>query len=242
MKKKVIAIDLNEVLRARSVQFDRFYAEQFGDEGIKNPEQPYKFDFRNDYEWKDKVVEESTMIDDISDEISTLDYIPNEDGKAEVDSMIFKSEEVEKTADEVYKEFIYQDFVQEIFGFAPLMYKNADVDFGKFVKEYKDDYELMVVSKENVLTIPHTLFFLSKSNSRISRLYFPKTDEEIWESCDVLLTTDPDLIKTKPSEKKVIKLERPYNTETGEGDMKCIQLVDILNDEEIKNKFKEILE
>lgn len=238
---KRIGIDINEIIRARSVQFDRYYAEKFGEEGIKNPEQPYKFDFRNDYEWKDIIEEESTMIDDISDDISALDYIPNEDGVAEIDKMIFKKEKVERSADEVYKEFAFQDYVQEIFGYAPLMYKNLDVDFGKFVKEYKDEYDLVLLSKENILTIPPTLFFLSKCNSRVNKLYFPQTDEEIWDACDVLLTTDPSLIESKPEGKKVVKMERPYNTETKDGDLNCIQLVDILNDEEIKNKFKEIL-
>jgi hypothetical protein len=46
-KKKIIGIDINEVLRYRWIQFDRYYVEEFGEEGV--PEMAYVYDFWNTY-------------------------------------------------------------------------------------------------------------------------------------------------------------------------------------------------
>jgi hypothetical protein len=44
-------IDVNEILRARWIQFDKYYEEEFGEEGI--PKEPYIYDFFKNYQWKD---------------------------------------------------------------------------------------------------------------------------------------------------------------------------------------------
>ena len=52
-KKLKVGIDINEVFRAKWLQFDRFYTQEFGEEGI--PEQPYVYDFFKNYKFEDTV-------------------------------------------------------------------------------------------------------------------------------------------------------------------------------------------
>ena len=112
-KKKVIGIDINEILRSRWLQFDRYYAEEYGEEGI--PKMPYVANFFEEYVWEDfeEVVE--VLINDAPKDISELDYIrehPDEKSKAE--EILFKTEVVKKTAREVYNTFMYETFCYEI--------------------------------------------------------------------------------------------------------------------------------
>ena len=234
--KKVIGIDINEVLRSRSMQFDRFYAQEFGEEGCPPSDDPYKFDLRNDYVWKDGEETTNFLNEDLPDDISPIDYaIDEETGESPIDSMAFKPESKMVTADEKYKRFMYEDFNFEIHGSASPVYKGLDKHLELFYKTYKDQFDIKIVSKENWFSMPPTLFFLSKVMPRIKEYKFCETNEEIWDSVDILITTDPDLLN-RPAEKKVVKLTRPYNDEL-EADFDGLQIIDFIEndfDEETK--------
>jgi hypothetical protein len=231
--KKVIGIDINEVLRSRSMQFDRFYAEEFGEEGCPSSDDPYKFDLRNDYVWEDGEETTKFLNEELPDNISPIDYtIDDKTGEAPVDSLAFKKETKMVTADEKYNRFMYEDYNFEIHGSAPPMYKRLDKDLEKFCLQYKDQFELKIVSKENWFSIPPTLFFLSKLMPRISQYVFVETNEEVWNSVDILLTTDPELLD-RPAEKRVVKITRPYNEEN-EADFDAIQLVELVDNKDFQ--------
>ena len=52
MKKIKVGIDVNEILRARWLKFDRSYVLEFGEDSV--PEDiPYVYDFFKGYPWED---------------------------------------------------------------------------------------------------------------------------------------------------------------------------------------------
>jgi len=234
MSKKVIGIDINEVLRYRWLQFDRFYVDEFGEAGV--PEIAYVYDFWKEYEWKDKEETTNFLKEDLPEDISPLDYkIDEETGEAPVDSFAFSAETNIVEAREIYKRFMYEDFLFEIHGSAPMMYKGLDKDLENFYTKFKDQFDIKIVSKENWFSIPPTLFFLSKCMPRITNYNFVESNEEVWNGVDILITTDPELLVDVPRGKKVIKVQRPYNenlkTKTK---IEIFQIVDLLGSKEFE--------
>jgi hypothetical protein len=228
MSKKTIAIDINEVIRALWMQFDRYYVEEFGEEGTPEEGKEYVYDFWENYEWKDTEETINYLNEELPDNINPLDYqIDKETGKAAVDGIAFLPEKEKLTAREVYNRFMYQDFCYEIFGCAQMMYKNNDLDLQKFFLKYNDQFEIILFSKENYFSIPSTLFFLSKFKPRIQKYFFVDEETEIWEHSDIVITTSPNLISNKPVDKTVIKIERPYNTHV-KGDYEKIQIKELI--------------
>jgi hypothetical protein len=238
-KKLKIGIDINEVLRARWLQFDRFYRQEFGEEGVP-AEQPYVYDFFGKYQWKDtiEIVKDLKEPEDMPEDINPLDYQHDEKlGEAPADAFIFKSpEEKHLTAKEVYNRFMYEDYLFEIFASASMMYKDMDLQVNQFYFKYKNFADFLIVSKENQFSIPSTLFFLSKIRCRFNNFSFVETNEQIWKDLDILITTDPELLDGQ--KKSVIKLNRPYNEKCFEGIIKPVLQINDLNDNE---EFEKII-
>lgn len=232
--KPIISIDIDEILRNTWIQFDRMYVQEFGEEGI--PEEEYVFDYFNTYKWEGGIETVNILKDDAPEDISPKDYQVDEKGESLADPFLFKKEEKEYTAKEQFEKFMYEDYVFEIFGSAPQMYRGLDLHLNQFIKEFKD-CEINIVSKENEFSIPPTLFFLSKTMVRFKKYIFYNDYDEYWNDCDVLITTNPYLLENKPEDKTVIKLNRPYNKDI-ECENEYIQLYDLVND----NKFKKIIE
>lgn len=235
MNKKVIGIDINEILRAFWMQFDRYYVDEFGEEGAPDEENAYVYDFFKHYKWEDIEEEQKFLNEDLPEDINPLDYQLDENGESKIDFLAFKTETQKLTAREVYNRFMYQDFLFELFASAPKMYPHVDKDAEKFFMKYKDQFEVIIISKENWFSISPTLFFLSKLMPKFKMYFFGETNEEIWDKVDILVTTDPELLN-KPSRKKVIKLNRPYN-ENLESDYDTTNLVDLVEDE----KFQKLI-
>lgn len=232
MSKKRVGIDINEVLRARWLQADRFYAEEFGEEGVPEDE-PYVYDMWKEYHWEDTVetIKEMREPEDTPEDINPIDYKIDDNGDAPADFMLFKPEEKnELTAREVYNRFMYEDFLFEIHGAAPKLYPNMDLDVNNFLQKYEDTINFTVMSVENRFSIPPTLFFLSKIQARFKDYKFVDNPLDMWKHVDVLITTDPAILKMGvPWGKKLVKLTRPYNQNTNKGSMEVMQIVDLIN-------------
>lgn len=237
MKKKIVGIDLNEVIRGRWQKFDQCYIQEFGEDGIHEPFNTY--DFRNHYDFTDSIesieVLNENMIDtDEFKNVSPIEYIVDEKtGKAPIDAIAMKKENTFIKADDVYKKFLYETYGFEIFAAAPPLYKGVDLDIQKFFKYYKDQIDLRIISKDNVLSIPFTLSFLSRVRTRFSSYHFSEKNEELWSYVDILITTDPELVATKPEGKQVIKLTRGWNL--GQPcDFEKINVIDLLHNTEFE--------
>lgn len=240
MNKLKVGIDINEILRAKWLQFDRFYTEEFGEEGI--PEQPYVYDYFKNYIWKDTVEEIKEMREpqDTPDTISPIDYQTNKKGDAPADFMLFKkSEKVKFTARKIYNRFMYEDYLFEIHGAAPKMYPQMDLDVNNFFLKYGDSVNFSILSVENRFSIPPTLFFLSKISSRFKNYIFLDNAIDMWKHVNVLITTDPELLKLGvPWGKKLIKLTRPYNENIKAGSLEVLQIVDLIENKNFEKIIK----
>lgn len=241
MSKLKVGVDINEVLRASWIQFDKYYIEEFGEEGTPK-ENPYVYDYFDEYKFVDTVEIERVMREpeDTPEDISPIDYQVDENGDAPADFMLFKKEErVTIPAKDVYNRFLYQDFLFEIFGSAPMMYKNMDVYINKFLEQYQNSADFMIVSVENKFSIPPTLFFLSKISTRFKNYHFYDKSLNMWNDVDVLITTDPKILKIgAPWGKKLIKITRPYNVNIKAGSIEVKQVADLIDNKEFEKIIK----
>ncbi|MFW6272376.1 MAG: hypothetical protein ACOC2U_01185 [bacterium] len=238
---KRIGIDINEVLRAQWLQFDRFYAQEFGEEGIPEGD-PYVWDFFKNYKFED-VVEKSKELrepEEMPDNINPLDYQLDENGETPADIFLFKKEKEEKlTAKQVYNRFMYEDYLFEIHGTATPMYRGMDLDVNNFLEKYQNNVDFIVMGVENKFSIPPTLFFLSKITSRFRKYEFFDKNVDMWNDIDVLITSDPELIALgAPWGKKIIKVLRPYNKHIQTKFLEILQINDLNGNEKFEKLIK----
>ena len=238
-RKLRVGIDIDEVLRAKWLQFDRFYSQEFGEEYTPK----YVWDFFKEYPWKEVVEIEKELKEpeDMPADINPLDYqIDEKLGEAPADIFLFKkAEEKRLTAREVYNRFMYQDFVFELHASATAMYRGMDLHVNNFYFKYKDCAEFIVISQENQFSIPSTLSFLSKIRSRFSNYKFVNKFIDKWDGIDILITTDPDILKGGvPWGKKLVKLIRPYNENIGKGSLDALQINDLIDNKEFEKIIK----
>lgn len=110
------------------------------------------------------------------------------------------------------KYFFFVEFAIEIFGHSAPVYNGVFRDLAELMKD-NDDWEITIVSDEVGKGKPSSLFFLSKNTCYVDNYRFYKKDnvEEMWNECDVWITTECDVINTKPEGKTVVKVETEYN-------------------------------
>ena len=225
MSKLKVGIDINEILRARWLQFDRFYAQEYGEDTIPE-DQGYVYDFFKEYKWEDtvEVDKELKEPEDMPENINPLEYQVDENGQAEADIFLFKKPvETKLTAKEVYNRFMYEDYVFEIHGSAPPMYRGIEVHLNEFLLKYESVADFTLLSVENKFSIPSTLFFLSKITARFPSIRFVDKAVDMWDYVDVLITTDPEILDAGTPDivyippKQIIKLLRPYNEKSQDG-------------------------
>jgi len=241
-RKLKVGIDINEVFRAKWSQFDKFYVEEFGEDGVPK-EQPYVYDFFNKYKFEDKVeiTKELKEPDEMPENINPLDYQVDERLKeAPADAFLFKAPEKKVLlAKEVYNRFMYEDYVFEIHGSAPVMYRNMEVVVNNFNQKYTDTVNFTLFSVENRFSIPSTLFFLSKMVSRFKNISFVDKAVDMWNDVDVLMTTDPELLELgAPWGKKMIKIIRPYNEHIKTSGLEVIDISDLIDNKYFEKIIK----
>lgn len=247
MSKLKVGIDINEIFRAKWLQFDRMYAQEFGEDTVPK-DQAYVYDFFKEYPWKDsvEVSKELKEPEDMPEDINPIDYqVDEKTGEAPADFALFKlPEKTMVTARQAYNRFMYEDYLFEIHASAPIMYKGMDLHVNNFLLKYGDTADFSVLSVENRFSIPPTLFFLSKMSCRFRNYRFVDTATEMWNDVDVLITSDPEILKLgTPWGKKLIKLKRPYNENINAGNLEVLQIVELIDnptfEKIIKYKNKE---
>lgn len=140
--------------------------------------------------------------------------------------------------------FVYIDYPYEIFGCAKSCSDNLGGNLNTWLyelgKKEDEDYEVMLFSfNEDNLTIQSTYFFLSKIGSRIREVKFPKDELSVWNDCDVIVTSNQNLIENKPNDKKVVLIEQNYTKEYNDkADINYKSLQELIDDTEFLNKIK----
>jgi len=139
-----------------------------------------------------------------------------------------------KDENELY-DFLYKEHTMEIFGHAGSVEMSSMNDLNDFYMDIRDNHDIVVVSDEIGKSKPASLFFLSKFGCLVEsvKFYSEITINSLWDSIDVLLTANPNLLLNYPENKLVIKFETSYNK-----DIECEHTIKNLKD--LKNKITEI--
>jgi len=189
-----IAFDINDVLRNTYVKaseiYQKFYVDEFQEEKTS------VFD-----EEKEEFIEI-----DLEDEFKYELNMPIEDKSKLIEKFKFKSEED-------LSNFFYVDFPMQIFGHAPSIDNKTFQSLNEIYEDLRDDHNLSIISYEVLKSKPASLFFLSKYGCLIEtiKFYSNTTFDNIWKDHEIIVTADPEIIKSKPKNKTVIKLGTTYN-------------------------------
>lgn len=127
-------------------------------------------------------------------------------------SLDIKSHLKFKDDDQLY-DFLYKEYSMEIFGHAGSVEISSMMDLNDFYISMREDNDIIIVSDEIGKSKPATLFFLSKFGCLVENIkfYSEQTKNTLWDSVDILLTANPDLLLKKPEDKLVIKFITEYN-------------------------------
>lgn len=139
------------------------------------------------------------------------------DIEGDIDSPEFKDDqEVEFTENKKdnsfnLERFMYEDACFEVFG-------RTDETIPGIIKEISDfsnknKINIVLLNNESQRSKAATLFFLSKNYYNLEQIIFPKKWKDFWSYCDVLVTDNPKLLKTKPKDKVSIKYENEFNVD-----------------------------
>lgn len=140
--------------------------------------------------------------------------------------------------------FLYVDYPYEIFGCANVMEKGLSGKMTNWLRDISDieeeDVRLVFYSmNEDALTIQSSYFFLSKIGTRVRKVFFPKDIDEVWSECDVVITARDEFFeKDVPTDKKVVLINRPFNTDVKDkAFLNYDKLGDIIEDKEFFKKL-----
>lgn len=141
--------------------------------------------------------------------------------------------------------FLFIDYPYEIFGCANTMEKNLSIKITNWLTDISniEDEDIRIVfysMNEEALTIQSTFFFLSKIGTRVRKVFFPKSIEEVWEECDAVITARNEFFeKEVPEGKKIILINRPFNKEfKDKAFLNYDNLSEIISDDNFFNKLK----
>ena len=211
---KKIGIEINGVLRDTIGKFTQVYEKHMieeSDDGNKT----YEIDLSGN-------TEENTVENNFKYKIIN-----------EVTSLELMSHFAFKDSDELYS-FMYEDFVMQIFGHAGSTETFTFNELNDFYINFRDEYEIIIVSDEMGRSKPASLFFLSKFGCLVENIkfYSNSTLQNMWDGLDILVSANPKLIENAPKNKTIVKYETPYNK-----NVKCKYEIDELKklNEIIKN-------
>ena len=124
-------------------------------------------------------------------------------------------------------EFMYEESPMEVFGQAKEVSNNVMTHLTNLYKEMPKGYKLRVVGDDLGRAKSSTLWFLAKYGCSCDEISFYNTSNvsEMWEKTDLFITSDLDIIKSKPKDKKLIVVDKVYNT-----DLVCNLRINTLKD------------
>ena len=194
-----IGIDINGVLRDTNLKFEQLY-------------QKYLIDSSDD----EGAIYELTFSgssDQISGVTKTQDKEVFEYGIiSDVDTDNLMNHFKFPSTDDLYS-FMYEEYTMELFGHAPSSELNTFNLLNDFYYNNRENLDIKIISNEMGKSKPASLFFLSKFGCLIESVIFYSeiTKNNMWDSVDILLTANPDLLLNIPKDKVVIKYKTNYN-------------------------------
>ena len=170
-------------------------------------------------------------------------YTPNELELDDIESLdLLKYLKFDSEEDLI--EWMYVECPMEIFGNCPSVEASTFYTINEFYKKFRDDHHNTIVSEEIEKSKPATLFFLAKNGSLIDNVRFFGLNsfyKNVWGEVDMLVTSDPTLLQTKPKNKISIKLETKFNVDY-DSDFTISAFNEIFELEIFKDEVEEIKE
>ncbi len=222
---KRIGIEINGVLRDTIGKFTELYEKHLvGSTEFESTDKKYEITFSGE---TDDLIELSEDINSSPFEYKVLSTVTSLDM---MNHFAFPSK------DELYS-FMYEEYTMELFGHAPSTEMLTFNILNDIYHNLRDNYNLVIVSDEIGRSKPSSLFFLSKFGCLLEKVFFYSeiTKNDMWDSVDILLTANPNLLLNKPSNKIVIKYETEFNK-----NIKCDYTIKTLS--EFEDKLKKIIE
>ena len=143
--------------------------------------------------------------------------------------------------------FMYVDYPYEIFGCAKTMDTYLAVKLNNWIIELSnredDKYDVKLFSLlEEGLSIQSTYYFLSKIGCRVREILFPKNGKYMWDSCDVIITTNENIVKNKPKKAVVVLIRKEDNVNLlDKVDLEYNSLLEIIEDKNFISKVNILL-
>lgn len=136
------------------------------------------------------------------------------------------------------KQFLYVEAALEVFGHADQTQNNIMNQLNQFLMEMadEDEHEFEIVSREAVMSIPSTFFFLSKTLCKAKNIRFVTTYADKWEGVDVLITACPTALEAKPVGKISVKVLTPYNKDV-KADFEISDLFEFMTNNELRENI-----
>lgn len=140
---------------------------------------------------------------------SEMEFNPNfnEDEFMSSDEEVKLEKKIDKTTVE---EFLYEKCTLEVFGYANEEISSGVDTLNNLILE-NPEHEFYIISREIGLSVPSTLFFLSKTKCMVQNIKFIKEFKSFWDFVDVGITDRPEIIKSKPNNKVCVKVNKNYN-------------------------------
>jgi len=234
-----IGVDINEVLRAFQSSFETVYTMNYGSDGVKKPIDTYNL--LNHFEFEDKVVVEKYINDSAPQFMMKHDLLKRvkeiNDDKEKDDETIFDNVIEYNSVSDEFNKFVYEEYIFDLFANAPII-DNCAIYLNQLIFDLKNDHDIYIVgTDEKFITVPFTNSFLSKNSIKSRYQIFTKKPEECWDFVDVMITTNPKVLLSKPENKKTIKINKEYNK-----DIISDVEIDSIKDLTIENKLKNILQ
>jgi len=129
-----------------------------------------------------------------------------------INSLEIKNHFTFRDDEELYS-FLYEEFPMEIFGHSQSTEYSTFNDLNDIYHRLRDNNDFIIVSDEIGKSKPASLFFLSKFGCEFEKVKFYSTStlNSMWDEIDILLTSNPALLLTHPSDKILIKYVTDYN-------------------------------
>lgn len=192
---KRIGIEVNGVLRNTLEKFRQLYEkhmiENFESE---NSNQTFEIDLSGNTKMEESVGEfEYEIIEPI-------------------DTYVLKNHFKFPSDEDLYS-FMFEDFPMQLFGHAGSTETYTFNELNEFYVNNRDQYEIYIISDEIGKSKPATLFFLSKFGCLIENIkfYSNSTLENMWNTIDVLVTSNPELLINTPENKTTVQYITDYN-------------------------------
>ena len=141
--------------------------------------------------------------------------------------------------------FLYVDYPFEVFASAETVEKKLATKITTWLSDITniEDEDIRIIFyslDEDALTIQSSFFFLSKIGSRVRKVIFPKSIEEVWDECDAVITARNEFFeKEVPDGKKVVLINRDFNKDNKDkAFLNYDNLSDVINDNNFFNKLK----